>query len=227
MGVYTVKNTYNIADFYKAIGNKKPLQYDHQWIIEFIAPVGQTGKITAGDDAFGRKDHSNVQCFTYWAQSAKIPDQTITEAKIKFLANDFVVPGVIKYDESWQTSIILDQDLTQYKKLQAWHQLISDFSKSGGGKKVVPNVQAKLSLLDNTMQNVKTIFIMEGVWLQALGAITMQYDGNGGAALATCQATFEYQYFYKADDLEAPTDSDPLSPNAVDSILNQSALYIQ
>jgi hypothetical protein len=63
----------------------------------------------------------------------------------------------------------MDQDLTQYNKLQAWHRLISDFSKSGGGKKVIPNVQAKVSLLDNTMQNVKNTFIMEGVWLNQLG----------------------------------------------------------
>lgn len=226
MGVYTVKNTYHIADFYKAITQKKPLQYAHQWILQFIAPLGQTGKISDGDNAFGRKDSTEVQCFTYWAQSAEIPQQTIGQVNVKFLANDFVVPGTVKYDQKWQTKIIMDQDLTQYKKLQAWHQLISDFSKSGGGKKVIPNVQCKASLLDNTMQNIKTTFILEGVWLQELGAVTFDYS-NGGNQLAECTATFEYQYFYKAEDPAAPTDSDPLSPNAVDNILNQSALYIQ
>lgn len=225
MGVYSVKNTYHIADFYKTIAQKHPLQYGHQFILQFIAPLGQTGTILQGDNAFGRKDHTNVQCFTYWAQSAQIPQITITQANITFLANTFVVPSVIKYGESWDTKILMDQDLTQYKKLQSWQRLISDFSKSGGGKKVIPNVQAKVSLLDNTMQNIKNTFIMEGVWLTQLGNVQFQYK-EGGDSIATCTAKFEYQYFYKADDLEAPTDSDPLSPNVVDSIANISKLIL-
>lgn len=224
MGVYTVKNTYHIADYYKNLIQKHPMQYGHQFIIEFIAPEGQTGTILQGDDAFGRKDHTNIQCFTYWAQSAKIPKQTIVEATVKFLANDFMVPGVVKFDESWTTKILMDQDLTQYNKLQAWQRLISDFSKSGGGKKVIPNVQAKVSLLDNTMQHIKNTFIMEGVWLKKLGQIQMQYEA-GGSNIVTCDAEFEYQYFYKADDIEAPTDSDPLSPNVVDTIANVAKLF--
>lgn len=225
MSVYSVKNTYHIADFYKTIGQQHPLQYGHQFILQFIAPLGQTGSILQGDNAFGRKDSSNVQCFTYWAQSATVPEQTITQGKVKFLANDFVVPGVVKFGDSWKVDILLDQDLTQYNKLQAWHRLISDFSKSGGGKKVIPNVQGKISLLDNTMQNVKSTFIMEGVWLNQLGQISFEYK-QGGDAVATCAATFVYQYFYKADDLQAPTDSDPLSPNVVDTVANLAKLFV-
>ena len=225
MSVYSVKNTYHIADFYKTICQKNPLQYGHQFILQFIAPLGQTGSILQGDNAFGRKDSSNVQCFTYWAQSAQIPQQTITQGKVKFLANEFVVPGVVKFGQTWKTDILLDQDLTQYKKLQAWHKLISDFSKSGGGKKIIPNVQAKVSLLDNTMQNIKNTFIMQGVWLSQLGQVAMDYK-EGGDSNAKCSATFIYQYFYKADDIQAPTDSDPLSPNVVDTIASVSKLFI-
>lgn len=225
MSIYTVKNTYHIADYYKNLIQKHPMQYGHQFIIEFIAPIGQTGSILEGDNAFGRKDHSDIECFTYWAQSAEIPELTVKQGTVTFLANDFIVPGVIQYKDSWTTEILLDQDLTQYNKLQAWHRLISDFSKSGGGKKVIPNVQAKVSLLDNTMQNVKNTFIMEGVWLSSLDAIDFGYE-VGGTTIQKCKAKFVYQYFYKADDVSAPTDSDPLSPNVVDTIANISKLFI-
>jgi hypothetical protein len=151
----------------------------------------------------------------------------ISAATVNFLANAFEVPGVVEYGETWDTKILLDQDLTQYKKLQSWQRLISDFSKSGGGKKVIPNVQAKVSLLDNTMQNIKNTFIMEGVWISKLGKVSFDYSNEGGANLAECQATFTYQYFYKADDLEAPTDSDPLSPNVVDTIANAAKLFVR
>jgi hypothetical protein len=49
---------------------------------------------------------------------------------------------------------------------------------------------------------------------------------EGGDSNAKCSATFIYQYFYKADDIQAPTDSDPLSPNVVDTIASVSKLFI-
>jgi len=67
-----------------------------------------------------------------------------------------------------------------------------------------------VSLLDNTMQNIQKVFVMEGVWIQSLGQVQFNYS-NGGAQLATCAATFEYQYFYPAEDAEKPTESDPLA----------------
>jgi len=37
---------------------------------------------------------------------------------VKFLANDFEVPGVIDYENcTWDMDLIIDQELTQYKKL--------------------------------------------------------------------------------------------------------------
>jgi hypothetical protein len=45
MSIYTVKNTYHIADYYKNLIQKHPMQFGHQFIIEFIAPLGQTGSI--------------------------------------------------------------------------------------------------------------------------------------------------------------------------------------
>lgn len=221
-----VKNTYHIADMYHQILQKHPLQYKHQFIIEFIAPVGQTGSIFDGDEAFGRKDHTSIDSITYWGQSASIPEQTINSAKINFLANEFEVPGVVKFGDNWSIKLLLDQELTQYKKLEAWQNYISDFSKSGGGRKVIPNVQAKVSLLDASMQNITNSFILEGVWINKLGNIAFQYE-SGGAGIPDCTATFSYQYFYPADDLEQPTASDPLSPTALDVIADAASIFLK
>ncbi len=211
------ENTIHVGTFYQNLIQKHPLQYEHQFTIEFIAPAGETGS-TFDDTAFGRPDSSDVECFTYWGQSATLPELKVSEAKVNFMANGFSIPGVIDYGGGeWNVKLLLDQDLTQYKKLQAWQTLISDMSKSGGGRKIIPNVQAKLNLLDNTMSKVKRTFILEGIWISKLGDVSFKPE-EGGTSKAECTATFIYQYFYNADDLENPTASDPLSPGVVDTI---------
>lgn len=131
---------------------------------------------------------------------------------------------MITANGTWDVELLIDQELTQYKKLQAWLDLISDLSKSGGGRKIIPNCQAKLNLLDNTMQKVNKTFVFEGIYITKLGQIELK-PSDGGAETAACTATFTYQYFYEATDLENPTSADPLSPTVVDNVQSLLNLY--
>lgn len=218
-----VLNTNHIATFYQNIVQKHPLLYKQQFTIEFLAPAGETGR--AWDDmAFGRAGYDDPECFTYWGTSATLPEVKVSAAKVSYLANDFEVPGIIDYGGGeWSVKLLIDQDLTQYRKLQNWMDLISDTSKSGGGRKVVPNVQAKLNLLDNTMQKVNKTYVLEGIWITKLGK--MDFNPSAGGDKQTCDATFTYQYFYEATDLENPTIADPLSPSVVDTVGQLAKLF--
>ena len=89
---------------------------------------------------------------------------------------------------------------------------------------MVPNVQAKLNLLDNTMQKVNKTFVFEGIWITSLGKVEFAPQA-GGADKASCTASFTYQYFYEASDLENPTVSDPLSPSVADNVASLIKLY--
>lgn len=94
--------------------------------------------------------------------------------------------------------------MSKYFALKNWQENMSSYNLSTGGNKLVPNVQAKVVLLDSFMQPSKT-YIMEGVWINKLGEIQFAYE-EGSSAIQECECTFIMQYWYEAD-----TETDPLS----------------
>lgn len=192
------QNTYNLRDFYNNITKRHPLRYGHQFTIEFITGGSDTG-------GFGKDDTKNVMNnITYYVQSSKIPSVDINSAKVSFYSAGFEVPGVIKYPENWDVTILLGQDLLQYRLLQRWQETISDYRRSGGGVKTIPNVKAYVNLLDSTMQNVVKTYVMEGVWIENLSELKFEYK-EGESTTMTCTCTFTMQYWYEAD-----VEGDPL-----------------
>ena len=77
------------------------------------------------------------------------------------------------------------------------------------GVKTIPNINARVGLLDRTMTNIIKNYIMEGVWIQKVGEVDFQYQ-EGASEAKTCTGTFTMQYFYDAD-----TEGDPLAAGAV------------
>ena len=189
-------NTYNLMEFYKNITQKHPLRYQHQFTVEFLG--SSLGTILTGD--FNASDTSDIRNnITYWVQSSQIPQVTVSSVHVDFFAAGFEVPGVVKYPETWQTSILIDQDLTQYNRLRSWQEAMSSYTKSGGGYKTIPNVIAKVNLLDATMQYVVKSYIMEGVWIQDLSELSFEYK-EGSSETMSCNCTFTMQYFYEVDE---------------------------
>jgi hypothetical protein len=182
-------------EFYKNITQAHPLRYGHQFTVEFLGESlnGLTGGFTASQatDVVGN--------ITYYVQSSKIPAVDISSAKVSYFAAGFEIPGVVKYPDSWDVEILLDQDLTQYKRLQSWMEAMSSFEMSQGGTKTIPNVMAHVNLLDSTMQNVVKTYVMEGVWIQKLGNVEFKYE-EGAASIAKCACTFTMQYWYDLDE---------------------------
>ena len=203
-----MRNSYNLMEFYKNITQRHPLRYGHQFTVEFfgdslgdLATTGNFGPSTPGDVKGN---------FTYYVQSSKIPAVDINSAKVSYFAAGFEVPGVIKYPESWDVEILLDQDLTQYKRLQSWQEAMSSYKYSGGGSKTIPSVIAQVNLLDNTMQRIVKSYRMEGVWIADLGNVDFQYS-EGASDIQKCKCTFTMQYFYELKD--GSDQGDPLHPS--------------
>lgn len=189
------RNTYNLMEFYKNITQAHPLRYGHQFTVEFLGESlnGLTGDFTAS--------HATdvVNNITYYVQSSKIPAVDISSAKVNYFAAGFEIPGVVKYPDSWDVEVLLDQDLTQYKRLQSWMEAMSSFEMSQGGSKTIPHVVAHVNLLDSTMQRVVKTYVMEGVWIQKLGDVEFKYE-EGSSTIAKCTCTFTMQYWYDYDE---------------------------
>lgn len=199
------KNSYNLMEFYKNITQTHPLRYGHQFTVEFLG--NSLGGVETGD--FGPSSPGDIKNnITYYVQSSKIPQIEINSAKVSYLAAGFEVPGVVKYPDSWDVEILLDQDLTQYKRLRSWQEAMSSYKYSGGGYKTIPNVIAQVNLLDNTMQNIVKSYRMEGVWIADLQNIDLKYQ-EGATEISKCKCTFTMQYFYEIQN------GDPLGATSV------------
>lgn len=188
-------NTYNLMEFYNNITKTRPLRYGHQFTIEFLGSSlgGLTGYFNPPNES------EPVNNITYYVQSSKIPQVEINSAKVAYFAAGFEVPGVVKYPDQWTVEILLGQDLGQYKRLQSWQEAMSSYRLSGGGNKIIPEVKAKVNLLDSKMRNVVKTYMMEGVWIENLSELSFQYQ-EGAAEIMKCTCTFTMQYWYDLDD---------------------------
>jgi hypothetical protein len=196
-------NQINIREFYNNL-KKNPLRYKHQFTLEIQGDSDFLNKISLGNS-------TNIDnCITYWGKSTSIPETTVTEAKVDFFGNGFVVPGIVQYPEDWKVTLILDEDLTIYEKIKQWSDYISNLGLNGGSieqdGKTIKNVKGKVNLLDETMTKVTETFCIEGIWPKEVGEIKFNYK-EGASEIKTFDVTFAMQYFY------AESDKDPLDPN--------------
>lgn len=184
----TRQNPVDLKKFYRNIMQKSPLMYQHQFIVTFSGPH-LPGNIQNGTD---------YTSITYYVKSSSIPEIQIEEQKIAFLSQEFVVPKQVSYGAEWQCSVLLDQNMTHYRSLYDWQNTFASLKLSGGGAKIIPNVQAHVGLLDASLQNVIHKFTLEGVFPTKIPDLSMLYENN--ANLVDFQCTFTYQYLYDEDD---------------------------
>jgi hypothetical protein len=187
-------NSYTLQDFYGQILKTKPVRLGHQFYIEFNGPDATS----VGLDA-------NTK---YFIKSSKIPAVDVTSAKVAYFGAGFEVPGVVKYPDSWEVKILLESGdasaMSRYLALKKWQENISSYTKSTGGKKTVPDVNARVILLNEHMQPHKH-YVMEGVWISKLGDIQFAYE-EGSSTIQECTCTFAMQYWYELD-----TETNPLA----------------
>lgn len=74
------------------------------------------------------------------------------------------------------------------------------------GVKLIPDIKARVWILDSTMRQTIDYFTIEGIFVSKLGDISFQYT-EGASEIKEVAATFNMQYFYRSE-------ADPLDPNA-------------
>jgi hypothetical protein len=197
-------NNYQVNKFYTEIAKKHAMLLEHQFIVEFVSGTGDNTY-----SGFGQEIENNI---AYYAQSAKIPKYSISSAKMSFFATEFRQPGVKTFDHSWDCEILIDRDLTIYKKLKEWREQISSLENSGGGAKTIPDMNLRVTVLDSKdMSTVKTSFVLAGVWPAKTPTLPLGYE-SGESAPMKVGISFKYQYAYEERDGEG-TESDPLQFN--------------
>ena len=191
------KNPVDLRKFYRNIMQKTPLLYGHQFIVMF-----------SGSDLPGplKTDPNSNTSITYYIKSSSIPQVQIQESTVAFLSQDFVIPKQVSYDGTWNCKVMLDQDMYHYQTLYNWQNSFARLQLSGGGVKIIPNVQAHVGLLDASLQNVIHKFTLEGVFPSKIPDLGMQYENNANVVDFDC--TFVYQYLYDEDDGN-PFDASP------------------
>ena len=190
------ENTVHLKNFYNNIIKTSPLYYGHQFVVTFYGDMPDAMK----------KDSNDLNSITYYVKSAKVPGTDIKENKVSFLSQQFVVPGGITYGETWDVEFIMTTDMIQYDAIYEWQNWFADLSMDGGAtagyKKIIPETEARVSLLDATLQTEIRKFILKGIYPTKIGDLKMKYENNSNGVPFSC--TFTYQYCY--EDI----DGDPL-----------------
>ena len=187
----------NLKTFYTNIIKKNPLYLNHQFIITFEG---------ADLPAEFHSQPSNHDSLTYYVKSSSVPEITIAEQTANFLGQDFVVPKGVQYGATWDVTIYAMASMQHYTALRAWCETFADLANNGGGQKTIPNVTAKVHLIDSSMQNDLHDFVLEGIFPSTIPDLSMKYEN--AANIPDLKITFTYQYMYRLDE------GDPLAAGA-------------
>jgi len=186
------QNDIHLKDFYRSVLTNSPLFYGHQFIVTFTGDVPDMIK----------PDPNSNESFTYYVKSGSIPQISIKENSVQFLSQKFVVPGGVTYDGSWQTQVLLTNDLLHYDSLYEWQEWYANLRNDGGSSdghiKAIPNTIAHVKLLDSTLQSEIKEFNLVGIYPTGIPDLAMQYQ-NAAAAVAF-QCNFIYQYMFEKSE---------------------------
>ena len=196
-------NLINLRNFYNNIIKNNPLLAEHQFVVTFD-----------GSDLpqfFKENGNAGVQeiPISYYIKAADIPEVSIGESTINFMAQDFVVPKGITYGGgTWDVKLMTTNTLNHWIALRNWQRIYADLERNGGGNRSVPNIQAHVHVLDSSMQNIIHDFVLEGIFPTKVPDIPMKYEAN--ANIPELSITFTYQYWYYNNDGITPFENDPL-----------------
>lgn len=168
-------------------------------------PGGTMNGNTVAFDLFDSDPNNAKGNFTYFAQSATIPKATVNKANIPYFGTDFRVPTTIQYGHDWSIEFLLEENMDIYERLRRWMRMFSDLRLSGGGYKLIPNINMRIRTLGSKQQFFVNTYVVAGVWPTGLTDIKLAYKQNDTSVLK-CSLRLKYQYCYdeaKGDPLQA------------------------
>lgn len=186
----------NIADFYNEIQSHKGLRYSYQFIVKLafeqnMFDPSNRGQYSEIDNVLLAQYGFNLQTLgeltnpnpskpennlTFLAQSTSLPQTKINTVKVDYFAQGFRFPGLIEYDKTWNINILLDQQLSIYRQLRLWQEMMSSIARNNGGNKTIPNVRGDIQLLDQYGRQIERRFFVEGIFPVTVPPIEMVYS---------------------------------------------------
>ena len=215
----------NLADFYNEIQNAGGLRYSYQFLVklafdqQMFDPTNR-GQYSAVDnvllaqlglnlDTLGELTVPNPQQtkndLTFFAKSTSLPKTTITTAKVEYLAQSFELPGIVTYDKQWTINVFFDSQLSIYRELRLWQEMMSSIARNNGGNKTIPNVRADIQFLDNYGEEITRRYFVEGIYPTDVPEIQMNYK-QGSSSIKEGAVTFAMQYFREVDPKTPTSD---------------------
>ena len=129
----------------------------------------------------------------FWASAASVPGRTITSQDFAYQGLTFRVPSTVTFESPWAVTIRCDQSMTIRDAIEDWFNEFADVSKGGGGDKTIPDYRARVDLLDESLQNIVKTYVIEGIYPESYGAITLDTT-DGGISTFDCNLAFQYYY---------------------------------
>jgi hypothetical protein len=145
--------------------------------------------------------------FSFYVKSSSVPKVEIDQTEVSFLSQKFVIPKQVKYGDSWKCKLLVNGDLKMYNALYEWQESLASLKNNGGGLKVIPDVYAKVKLLNDRFDTVTNTFTLVGVFPSDIPKISLEYKNAADIIEVDCTLTYQYMYH---DEVE----SNPLDANS-------------
>lgn len=129
------------------------------------------------------------ETFTLRCQSATKPGRSFSPIKVEYKQGPgFKIPGKLRYDQSWEVTVLEGEDAEMHKFLYTWQQgIINDASELGWGDALIKR-DIYLRLLDTSDEETLKIKLM-GAYPENVPAAPLSMTADG---ILSYSATFSF-----------------------------------
>lgn len=158
------------------------------------------------EDGIESAGSGETMTFTFFAQASTVPGFTQGVNETQYHGMTFRSPANITFESPWSITVRCDADMKIRDAVEAWIKESADLEKGGGGNKKIPQYNAKVDLLDDELEKINKTYILEGVFPESLGELTIDHAST---EISTFDLSIAYQYWYAANE-ESGQGEDPL-----------------
>lgn len=144
-------------------------------------------------DKVDTTDFAGGKEFDLYCQATSLPNKSMEALEVKKHGFTFRFPsGVINYDGTWSTTILLDVSMEGYKQLLKWFNYYSNLRDGGAGERGFPTAEAKVHILNNQLEDIDdAIMTIYGIFPTSVPSVELSQEDPEHA---TIDVEFAYSY---------------------------------
>lgn len=138
-------------------------------------------------------DGNGADAFDIYCQATDLPGKKLDVLEVKKRGFTLRMPGNVSYEGTWKVSVLVNLNLTHYKKLLKWQSFYSDVAKGMGGARGFSPANGVITLLDNNFNENSQAgkLVIYGIFPSEVPALSMKQDVS---EYITSDVTFTYSY---------------------------------